>query len=82
MHGHKLDMEVRSLDLRKNQITIKELMANPAAKALLTKRFPMAMSHPLASSAQSLTLAQVIELARVYVPQGTINEILRELQKL
>jgi len=57
-------------------------MANPAAKALLTKRFPMAMSHPLASSAQSLTLAQVIELARVYVPQGTINEILRELQKL
>lgn len=75
-------MEVNPLNLKNNQITIKELMTNPAAKSLLQKRFPLAMSHPLVAPAQTLTLAQVIEFARVYVPQNTINEVLRELQKL
>lgn len=70
------------MNLKNNQITIRELMANPAAKALLLKHFPMAMRHPLAAPAENLTLAQTIEFARVLVPQSTIREILRELQRL
>lgn len=70
------------MNLRNYQITIKELMANPAAKALLQKRFPLVMKHPLAVPAQTLTLAQAIEFARVYLPQSSINEFLHELQKL
>jgi hypothetical protein len=75
-------MEVKPLNLKNNQITMKEVLANPAAKALLQKRFPLVMKHPLANAAQTLTLAQAIEFARVYVPQTTVNEILRELQKM
>ncbi len=70
------------MDLRNQQITMRELLANPGAKTLLQKQFPTVMSHPLAGAAQSLTLAQAVEFARVYVPQGKINELLRELQRI
>jgi len=70
------------LNLKNNQITMKELLANPAAKALLQKKFPSVMNHPLAAAAGTITLAQAIELARVYAPRVMINEILRELENL
>ncbi len=70
------------MNLKNNQITIRELMANPASNALLHKRFPQAMKHPLAVPAQSLTLAQTMEFARRYLPQSTINEVLQELKNL
>lgn len=70
------------MNLKNNQITMKEVLANPAAKTMLNKRFPHVMNHPLASAAGTLTLAQVIEFAKVYVPQSTINDLVRDLQKL
>ena len=70
------------MNLKNNQITMKEVLANPAAKALLQKRFPHVMNHPLASAAGTLTLAQVLEFAKIYVPLNTVNDLLRDLQKL
>ncbi|MPM64924.1 hypothetical protein SDC9_111815 [bioreactor metagenome] len=70
------------MNLRNNQITVKEILENPEARALLHKRFPKLLTHPMAGPAQSLTLAQALEFAKVLAPQSVINELLRELQKL
>ena len=74
--------EVIDLDLKNNQITVRELMANPKAKALFQKRFGEWMKHPLFSAAQSLTLSQLMELAKVYLPQKIIQSTLEELKRL
>ena len=74
--------EVIDLDLKSNQITVRELMANPKAKALFQKRFGEWMKHPLFSAAQSLTLAQLMELAKVYLPPQIIQSTLEELKRL
>ena len=53
------------MDLKRNQITLSQLMADPMAKA-----------------AGSLTLAQLSEMAAVYLPQKTIQDTIRELAAL
>ena len=40
------------------------------------------MNHPLAGAAQSLTLAQLVELASKQLPQKTIQDTLQELERL
>lgn len=70
------------MNLRNHQITVKELMADPGARAVLQRRFPKVMGHPAMSAAQTLTLAQVLEFAKLYVPQSVVQETLKELQKL
>ena len=75
-------MEVITLDLRNNQITVKELLANPKSNAVFQRRFGKWMKHPLVGAAQSLTLAQLVEMAKLYIPQNTIRETLEELRRL
>jgi len=70
------------LDLRQNQITVKELLANPRSHSVFQKRFGKWMNHPLVGAAHSLTLAQLMDLAKVYIPQSTIRETLEELKRL
>ena len=70
------------MDLRNNQITVKELMENPASRAVLQRRFPKILGHPAMSAAQTLTLNQVLGFAKLYVPQSVIQETIKELQKL
>ena len=40
------------------------------------------MKHPLVGAAQSLTLAQLLELAAVYLPQTVLKDTLEELRRL
>ena len=70
------------MNLKNNQITVQELLANPGAKAVFQKRFPKVMTHPMLAAAGSLTLVQVLAFAKMYVPQQVINETLRELERL
>jgi len=70
------------MDLRNNQITVRELLSNPNSKAVFQRRFGKWLKHPLVGAAQSLTLAQLMELAKVYIPQATIRDTLDELRKL
>ncbi len=71
-----------SLDLRQNTITVRELLANPKSKAVFQRRFGALLRHPMVGAAQSLTLAQLTEMASVYLPKKTIDETLAELKKL
>lgn len=70
------------MDLRRNQITVKELLDDPASRAVFQRRFGKWMKHPLVGAAHSLTLAQLIDLAKIYIPQSTIRETLEELRRL
>ena len=40
------------------------------------------MKHPMVSAARSLSLAQLQEMAAVYIPQKTIQDTLKELEQL
>lgn len=70
------------MDLRNNQITVRELLDNPRSRAVFQKRFGKWLKHPLVGAAHSLTLAQLMDLAKVYIPQGVIQETLEELKRL
>ena len=70
------------MDLKNNQITVQELLANPKSKAVFQRRFGKWMNHPLVTAARNLTLAQLLDLAKVYLPQNVIRETLEELRRL
>lgn len=70
------------MDLRNNQITMGELLADPKARKVLERRFPHVMGRPVVMAAESLTLTQVIKLTAAYVPQGVVQDTLRELRTL
>lgn len=70
------------MDLRNNTITVQELLSNPKSKAVFQRRFGKLMRHPLVGAAQSLTLAQLADMAAVYLPKKTIDETMAELRKL
>ena len=51
-------------------------------RAVFQRRFGRWMKHPMVRAAQSLTLAQLAEMAAVYLPQKTIEDTLKELRAL
>ena len=70
------------MDLRNQTITVGELLNNPRARAVFQRRFGKLMQNPLVSTAHSLTLRQLAEMASVYFPQKVIQDTLKELQQL
>mgnify|MGYP006934276576 CR=1 FL=1 len=70
------------MDLKNNQITVGELLDNPKSRAVFQRRFGRWMKHPMVQAAQSLTLAQLAEMAAVYLPKKTIEDTIRELRAL
>ena len=70
------------MDLRDRTITVGELLDNPKSKAVFQRRFGKFMKHPMVSAPRSLSLAQLQEMAAVYIPRKTIQDTLRELERL
>lgn len=70
------------MDLRNNQITVAQVLANPEARALLEREFPGLLRHPLLQRAGNMTLAQVLRLASGMIPAQKIQSLLSELQAL
>lgn len=70
------------MDLRNQTITVGELLDNPKSKAVFQRRFGKLIQHPLVSASRSLTLKQLVEMAKVYLPPKAIQDTLRELQQL
>ena len=82
VHRHRLGLGVIFVDLRHNTITVKELLDNPKSRAVFQRRFGKLLRHPMVGAAQSLSLAQLAEMAAVYLPKKTIDETMEELKKL
>ena len=57
-----------TLDLRNNTITVGELLDNRASRSVFQRRFGKFMNHPLVGASRSLTLAQLAEMAAVWLP--------------
>ena len=69
------------MDLKHNKITVGELMDHPNTRAVLQRRFPMVVKHPLRGAARTITLEQILSVAQAYVPQKKIDETLNELRR-
>ncbi len=70
------------MNLRNNEITVGEIISNPAANALLTREFPDVMNPFMLQLARSMTLASVLELAKGRYPQEKIDGVLAQLQAI
>jgi len=70
------------MDLKNNKITVGELLDDPKSRAVFQRRFPLVMRNPLVGASRSVTLEQLISMARPYLPQRTINDTLNELRRL
>ena len=68
------------MNLRNNQITVGEILANPQARTLLSLEFPMVRGSPMRARARNMPLQNVLFYARRYVPQQKINQVLAQLQ--
>ena len=71
-----------TLDLRNNTITVGELLDNRASRSVFQRRFGKFMNHPLVGASRSLTLAQLAEMAAVWLPQRTIQETIQQARPL
>jgi hypothetical protein len=70
------------MNLRNNEITVSEVLSNPAAKALFIKEFPEVNNPLMLMMAKSMTLASVLSLAQGRYPKEKIDRVLAELQAL
>ena len=70
------------MNLKNNKVTVGELMDYAPAKAVIQKRFPMVMRHPMMGAARTMTLEQILAVAVAYVPQKKLDEALSELRKV
>lgn len=69
------------MDLKNGKVTVGELMDHPGARAVLQKRFPMLMKHPMMGAARTITLEQILAVAREFAPQKKIDEALSDLRR-
>lgn len=70
------------MDLRNNQITVREILANPKAKELLEREYPELLNNPMLGMFQNMTLENLLKYANGIVPQSKINQILDHLKTL
>ena len=70
------------MDLRRNQITIGELLAHPEAQQVLARHFPQMIGRPIVTASGSMTLERAMKLAMAYVPKKVLQEALEELRRI
>ena len=70
------------MDLRNNQIKMGELLADPRAKEILSRRFPQLVGRPIVAASKGMTLEHAMKLGAAYVPQAYLQETLEMLRKL
>ena len=70
------------MDLRHNQITIQELLADPRAREVLARRFPQAIDRPIVAQSGAMTFERAMKLGAAFVSKKSIQAALEELQAL
>lgn len=70
------------MDLRKNKITVGEIMKNPQAAALFKKEFPEWADSPLIRMAASMPLSKVLRIAGKYIPKEKITAFINKLEQI
>lgn len=70
------------MDLKNGQITLGALLDNPQSKAILQKRFGTLLSHPLLSTARSMSLSEIIKMGGKQLSPSLVKETIEELKRL
>ena len=70
------------MDLKGNQITMSELLADPRARAVLARRFPQLVGRPIVAASKGMSVERALKLGAAYVPKAYLAETLRELEEL
>ena len=70
------------MDLRRNQITIGELLADPASRGVLERRFPHVVGRPIVAASAQLTLEKAMRMAAPFVTRRAIDEAIEVLRRL
>ena len=55
---------------------------DPRSHAVLQRRFPSALRHPLAGAARTVTLEQLLAVASAWLPRRKLDEALEELRRV
>ena len=72
----------RNMDLKHNQITMRELLKNKQAYSLLYQEFPMFMTPAILQNIRPLTLQQIIQMVRPYISRPKLNMLLEQLENI
>ena len=67
------------MDLQNGNITVNQILRNPAAKNLLYQEIPQFMNPMMLSMGRNMTLNQVVKHARGRLSQQKINHLLTQL---
>jgi len=70
------------MDLKNGNITLRELMADPRAAALLRREFPQFASGPMLALGKNMTLSRILQHAGGRVPQAQLERVLEQLRTL
>ena len=69
------------MDIRNGNITVGEILRNPAAKQLFQQELPEYMSNPfMMGMARSMSLKAIISLSRGRVPKEKTDRLLERLK--
>jgi len=79
--GTRLFGRLICLDLKCNSITVKELLDNDAAKAVIGRIAPELLNHPMLGMAKGMSLEKVISMVGSLLSPEKINTLLEELKK-
>lgn len=65
-----------------NNMTVGQVLANNKAKSILAREFPTLINTPIAKLYSSMTVKQVLALAKDKVPPDKIQRIIKELEQV
>lgn len=68
------------MDLREGQITVREILQNPKARALLEREFPALMRSPMLHMASTMPLYVVMNNARRYLSPQKLQQLVSQLK--
>lgn len=67
------------MDLKGGQITIREILQNQEARAVLEEELPAFINHPLIKNAHNMTLDYVERITKPYISQKKLMRIKNKL---
>lgn len=70
------------MDLKNNNITVGQLLANPKSRAILTQEFPQYVNHPMINMVSYMPLKKVLDYSKGRVSQAKINNTLEKLKQI
>ena len=70
------------MDLRNNNITVREIMSVPAARTLLLRELSGYINPQMIAFASNMTLSAVLNFAKGRIKPEKVNDLIEKLKKI